>query len=138
MERLFEFLANHYILVGGFVALLIWFIRNETARGGKSVTPQELVHLMNREEAVVVDLRERKEFQEGHIMDAINIPQASLGSRMSELEPYRERPLIVACKMGQQAGNAGTSLRKAGFTHVLRLSGGMTEWKGNNLPVVKG
>ncbi len=138
MERLFEFVGSHFILVGAFAALLIWFFRNEMARGGKSVTPQQLVHMMNREEAVVVDLRERKEFQEGHIVDAINIPQASLDSRIGELERYRERPLIVACKMGQQAGSAGTILRKAGFTNVMRLSGGMTEWRGNSLPVVKG
>ncbi len=86
----------------------------------------------------MLDLRERKEFTEGHIIDAINIPQASLDSRLNELEPYRESPVIVACKMGQQAGAAGNILRKAGFSNVMRLSGGMTGWRGDNLPVVKG
>ena len=74
----------------------------------------------------------------GNIIDAINIPQASLDSRIGELESYRERPLVVACKMGQQAGAAGNILRKAGFANVMRLSGGMTEWRSSNLPVVKG
>lgn len=138
MGRLFEFIGNNVILVSTFVVLLMLFIRNEVARGGKSVSPQQLVHMMNRDEAVVLDLRERKEFTEGHIIDAINIPQASLDSRINELEPYRERPLIVACKMGQQASAAGNILRKAGFSNVMRLSGGMTEWRGNDLPLVKG
>lgn len=138
MGRLFEFIGNNIILVSTFVVLLMLFIRNEVARGGKSVSPQQLVHMMNRDEAVVLDLRERKEFTEGHIIDAINIPQASLDSRINELEPYRERPVIVACKAGQQASAAGNILRKAGFSNVMRLSGGMTEWRGNNLPLVKG
>lgn len=138
MGRLFEFIGNNVILVSTFVILLMLFVRNEIARGGKSVSPQQLVHMMNRDEAVVLDLRERKEFTEGHIIDAINIPQASLDSRINELEPYRERPVIVACKMGQQASAAGNILRKAGFSNVMRLSGGMTEWRGNNLPLVKG
>lgn len=138
MGRLFEFIGNNVILVSTFVVLLMLFIRNEVARGGKSVSPQQLVHMMNRDEAVVLDLRERKEFTEGHIIDAINIPQASLDSRINELEPYRERPVIVACKMGQQASAAGNILRKAGFSNVMRLSGGMTEWRGNDLPLVKG
>ncbi len=51
---------------------------------------------------------------------------------------HDERPLVVACKMGQQAGAAGNILRKAGFANVMRLSGGMTEWRSSNLPVVKG
>ena len=137
MGRLFEFVGNNIILMSTFMVLLMLFFRNEMARGGKSVSPQQLVHMMNREEAVVLDLRERKEFNEGHIIDAINIPQASLNSRIDELESYRERPVVVACKMGQQAGAAGNALRKAGFVNVMRLSGGMTEWRGSNLPVVK-
>ncbi|MCZ6871358.1 MAG: rhodanese-like domain-containing protein [Gammaproteobacteria bacterium] len=138
MGRLFEFIGNHIILASAFVVVLMLVVRNEVARGGKSVSPQQLVHMLNRDKAVVLDLRERKEFTEGHIIDAINIPQASLDSRINELEPYRERPVIVACKMGQQAGAAGNILRKAGFSNVMRLSGGMTGWRGDNLPVVKG
>jgi rhodanese-related sulfurtransferase len=137
MSRLFEFIGNHLILAGTLAVLLVLFFRNEMSRGGRSVSPQQLVNMINREEAIVVDLRDRKEFSEGHIIDAINIPQASLGSRIDELERYRERPVVVACKMGQQAGAAGTVLRKAGFANVMRLSGGMAEWRGSNLPVVK-
>lgn len=138
MERFFEFIANHPYLVGAFVLLLALFIRNETRRGGRSVTPQQLVDMVNREDAVVVDIRERKEFQDGHIVDALNIPNASLESRLDELKKFRDRPIVVACKMGQNAGAAGTLLRKQGFENVARLSGGMAEWRNQNLPVVKG
>ena len=138
MQRLFEFVANHPFLVGTFVLLLALFIRNETRRGGRSVTAQQLVDMVNRENAVVLDVRDRKEYQAGHIVGAVNVPFANLGARIDELKKYQSRPLVVTCKMGQHAGAAGTQLRKAGFENVTRLTGGMAEWRNQNLPVVKG
>lgn len=138
MARFFEFVSNHLLLVGTFVTLLVLFIMNEARRGGRSITAQELVNLVNRDKAVVVDVRDRKEFASGHIVDAINIPFATLEKRMSELDGYRERPIVVTCKIGQHAGTAGALLRKNGFDNVMRLSGGIAEWRNQSLPVVKG
>jgi rhodanese-related sulfurtransferase len=138
MSQLFEFVGNHPILVGIFAVLLTLFIRNETQRGGRGVSPQELVNLVNKEGAVVIDVRDSKEFAAGHIVDAVNVPHTSLESRLAELEKYKEKPVTIVCKMGQHAGAAGAMLRKAGFASVSRLSGGMTEWRNQNLPVVKG
>ena len=137
MDQLFEFIGNHPYLVGAFVVLLVLFIRNETQRGGSSVSAQQLVGLVNREGAVVLDLRDQKEYETGHSVDSVNIPYASLESRLSELEKYKDKPIVLACKMGQHAGSAGTALRKNGFTNVSRLSGGIAEWRNQNLPVVK-
>ena len=137
MARFFEFVSNHLLLVGFFVGLLVLFVMNEARRGGRSVTAQELVNLVNREKALVLDVRDRKEFASGHIVDAVNIPFATLEKRMSELDRYRERPIVVSCKMGQHAGAAGALLRKAGFANVMRLSGGIAEWRSSSLPVVK-
>jgi rhodanese-related sulfurtransferase len=138
MERFFEFIIGHPFLVGTFVLLLVLFIRNETRRGGNTVTAQQLVDMVNRQNAVVLDVRDKKEFQAGHIVDAVNIPFSALDSRIDELKKYQERPIVVACKMGQSAGAAGTLLRKRGFANVSRLSGGIAEWRNQNLPVVKG
>jgi len=138
MNQLFEFIGNHPVLVGLFAVLLALFIRNETQRGGRGVTPQELVNLVNKEGAVVLDVRDSKEFAAGHIVDAVNVPHTSLQSRLTELEKYKEKPVTIVCKMGQHAGAAGAILRKAGFASVTRLTGGMTEWRNQNLPVVKG
>ena len=138
MEQFFEFIANHPLLAGAFVVLLGLFVRNEMQRGGQTVTAQQLVGLINREGALVLDVRDKKEFREGHIVDALNIPHAALGDRLRELEKYKAKPVVVTCKMGQHSGTAGTVLRKAGFEHVVRLRGGVTEWRGQNFPVVKG
>ena len=137
MEQLFEFIGNHVLLVGMFVVLLVLFIRNEMNRGGANVSAQELVTLVNSENAVVLDIRDRKEFEAGHIVDAINIPYASLESRIDELTKFKERPIVLTCKMGQHAGAAGTMLRKSGFENVSRLTGGIMEWRNQSLPVVK-
>ena len=137
MDQVFEFIGNHPILIAAFVILLVLFIRNETRRGGRSVTAQQLVDLVNRENALVLDVRDKKEFDAGHIVDALNIPFASLDSRMNEIRKHRERPVVVACKMGQHSGTAGSILRKHGFENVSRLTGGVTEWRNQSLPVVK-
>lgn len=138
MDQAIEFVGNHAILVGTFAALLALFVRNEMARGGKSVSAQELVNLVNRDNALVLDVRDPREFAEGHIVDALNIPHAAVAGRLGELERHKERPVAIVCKMGQHSGSAGTVLRRAGFERVTRLSGGMTEWRNQNLPVVKG
>ena len=138
MHQLFEFVGNHPVLVGLFAVLLTLFIRNEAQRGGRGVSPQELVNLVNKEGAVVLDVRDSKEFDAGHIVDAVNVPHGALESRLGELEKYKTKPVTIVCKMGQHAGTAGAVLRKAGFAEVSRLSGGMSEWRNQNLPVVKG
>jgi len=137
MNQVFEFIGNHPTLFGIFVVLLVAFIRNEARRGGRSVSAQELVNMVNRENAVIVDVRDKKDFDQGHIPHAVNIPFASLDSRITELNAYKERPIILTCKMGQHAGAAGTALRKQGFLNVSRLRGGIADWRNQNLPVVK-
>jgi rhodanese-related sulfurtransferase len=137
MDQIFEFVVNHPILTGTFVLLLVLFVRNEMRRGGNTISAQQLVDRVNREGAVVVDVRDRKEFDAGHIVGAISIPFANLDTRVDELKKYADKPIIVACKMGQHSGEAGMRLRKSGYQNVSRLAGGMAEWQNQNLPVVR-
>lgn len=138
MDQFIEFIGNHWLLSGTFAALLIAFFYNEVKRGGQTVSSQELVNLVNQQRAIVLDVRETGEYTAGHITDAINIPHASLQSRLKELEKYKERPIVVVCKMGQHAGSMGTLLKKAGFQNVARLKGGLSSWQAENMPLVKG
>ena len=137
MDQFFTFIGNHPLLVGAFILLVFLFFRNESARAGATVSTQELVRLVNKDNAIVLDVRDRAEFDEGHIVDAVNIPYASLESRLDELNKYKERPVVIACKMGQHSGAAGTLLQKNGYSNVVRLTGGYSEWRAQNLPVVK-
>lgn len=137
IEQLFEFIGNHFILVGLFIALLFAFLVNEGKQGGAAIGTSNLVNLINREDAVVIDIRDKKDFNLGHIAGAINIPYSQLDSRITELETDKEKPVVVVCKMGQNAGAAGRKLKAQGFTNVRRLSGGMSEWTASGLPLVK-
>lgn len=137
VEQIFEFIVNHFILVGVFVALLVAFTINEGKQGGAAITPTNLVTLVNREGAVIVDIRDMKDFSAGHIAGAVNMPFSSLDSRVGELESFKEKPVVLVCKMGQHAGAFGRKLKAQGFENVRRLSGGMAEWSANSLPVIK-
>lgn len=137
MDRLFEFVVNHYILVSLFVAFLVAILILESRRGGAKVSAQAAVNLLNKDEAVVVDIRDRKEFGEGRITGSVNIPLNSLKSRVSELNKFKDKQIIVADKMGQHSAMAVKQLNAEGFSNVVRLNGGISDWKASNLPLVK-
>jgi rhodanese-related sulfurtransferase len=137
MERVFEFPVNHYILVSLFVAFLLAILVLESRRGGAKISAQGAVNLINRDEAVVVDIRDRKDFNEGRITGAINIPLNSIKSRASELKKFKDKQIIVADKMGQHSAMAVKQLNAEGYTNVVRLNGGIADWQGSNLPLVK-
>ncbi|MEE4661211.1 MAG: rhodanese-like domain-containing protein [Halieaceae bacterium] len=133
----FEFIAQQWMLVGGILvaAVLLW--QHEARKSGESLSPQQAINLVNREDGLFLDLRESAEYSKGHIANAVNIPAAKLDGRLSELEKYRERPLVLVCKMGQSSGPVGKKLGDAGFDRVYRMSGGMMEWNQQQLPLVK-
>ena len=84
------------------------------------------------------DLRDAASFRKSHIADALNIPLAKLGEQQSQLEAYRDKPLILVCRIGQHSGAAGKQLKAAGFSRVYKMSGGMVEWSHLQLPTVSG
>jgi rhodanese-related sulfurtransferase len=137
LDQLIEFAISHYVLVGLFFALLVAFFLNESRLGGATVSPSELVHLINKEEGVVLDIRDQTDFNAGHIVDAINVPFAGIDSRLADLKKYQASAVVIVCKMGQHSGAVGRKLRAAGFNNVRRLSGGIAEWRASNMPLIK-
>lgn len=136
MALFIEFLSTQWILVAALIVCLSLLFRHESKKGGPTLSSQQLVGLVNKEQAIVVDLRDSKEFQQGHIVDAINIPHAKLADRMAELDAYKAKPVVLVCKIGQHSGAAGKQLAAAGYEQVSRLSGGMSEWQNSQLPLV--
>ena len=137
VEQIFDFVTNHYVLVGVFAFLLVAFVINEGKQGGAAITPTNLVNLVNREGAMLMDIRDTKEYSSGHIAGALSMPIASIDARIGELESYKDKPVVLVCKMGQHASATGRKLKALGFENVRRLSGGMSEWTASSLPVVK-
>ncbi|MDA1372736.1 MAG: rhodanese-like domain-containing protein [Proteobacteria bacterium] len=136
MAQFVEFIGNNLVLAALWVVSLGAIIVYHQRTGSSSVGPQQAVMLINRKDAVVVDIRDKKEFDNGHIVDSINIPFAKLKQRVSELKKHKEKPVVVVCKLGQQSGDAAKTLLEAGHTEVVKLAGGLTEWKAQSLPLV--
>lgn len=137
MALFIEFLSQQWILATALLACLTLLMQYESRKGGPLLSPQQLINKVNQQQAVVIDLREVAEFDAGHIVDAINIPNAKLAARIVELEQYREKPVVLVCKMGQHSGAAGKILSASDFGDVSRLKGGMAEWQASQLPVVR-
>ena len=135
--QIIEFSMNHWQLVGAFMGAVLALIVYESRKKGSSVTPQALVQLLNQKEAIVVDVRDTKDFRTGHITGAKNIPYADLKNRVPELQKFKDQSVVLVCAMGQYAGAAGKLLNQQGFKQVLRLSGGLTTWTSEGLPLVK-
>lgn len=136
MVQFLEFLMNHLVLTGMWIASLGAILFYHQRTGGKSVGPAAAVTLINRRDAVVVDVRDKKEFESGHIVDSINIPMVKLSQRITELQKHKDKPIVVVCKLGQQSADAVKSLQAAGYSEVFKLAGGLTEWKAQSLPLV--
>ncbi|MBF8778819.1 rhodanese-like domain-containing protein [Pseudomonas fulva] len=136
VANLIQFATNHFILVAIFFVLLILLLVNEIRRGGQSLSNGQLTALVNADKGVVIDIRPAKEYATGHIVGALNIPQDKLAKRMPELEKHKSKTLILVDSMGQHSGTLCRELLKSGFT-AAKLSGGVSSWKADNLPLVK-
>ncbi|MDN7140427.1 rhodanese-like domain-containing protein [Pseudomonas sp. JQ170] len=136
VAHLIEFATKHYLLVGIFIVLLVLLIIHEARKGGRSLSTGELTALVNADKGLVIDIRSTKDYSAGHIVGALNIPQDKFAARMGELEKHKAKTLIVVDSMGQHAGTTARELLKAGFT-AAKLSGGVSSWKADNLPLVK-
>jgi len=129
------FITEQWILVSVLLVLGITYLWLERIKGGKGVSTHEMTRLLNADEAVLVDVRDNKEFSAGHIVDAINIPHGSIAERAVELDKHQGKVIILTDKMGQHAGHVGKILSKRGMD-VRRMNGGMSEWAAQNLPLV--
>lgn len=136
MALFFEFLAQQWLLVAALLVVIVMLFMHEGRKSGPALTPQQAINLVNAEGGMFLDLRDASDYKKGHISGAVNIPASKLAERMVELDKYKDKPIILVCKMGQQAGAAGKQLRAAGYTKVNRMTGGMMEWGNLQLPIV--
>jgi rhodanese-related sulfurtransferase len=126
-----------FIVLAVILALLVAGPIGRLVHRVRSVGPSEAVMLINREDGVVLDVRDAKEFHSGHITHALNLPFKELPARLRELEKYKRRPLIVSCAAGERAAKGAILLRRHGFENVAVLAGGMAAWHRGQLPVAK-
>lgn len=136
MDTFIFFLIDHYYLSVPLFLVIILLISSNAKKGGKRISSQELVALSNEGKTVILDLRSADDFNEGRITNSINIPFKDLDDRSHEIPSNEEKQIVLICEMGSNSGNAGEQLMKLGFKDILILSGGISQWKMDNLPLV--
>jgi len=134
-----DFVRNNLLLIVVAVvsgAMLIWPLLRRTT-GGPWVDAPRATQLINREDALVVDVRDPGEYGTGHILGAKNWPLDHIDERGGEAAKRKDKPVIVYCDTGDRTPKAAAALRKLGFTRVVSLSGGLPAWQQAGLPVEK-
>jgi len=135
-----EFVQNNiwlFLIAVTSGAVLVWPWIAKRVSGAKEVGPMEAVQLINRRDAVVLDVREPGEFSAGHIAGARNFPSAALEKRASDLDKFKSRPVLIACGNGTRSHAAFGVLKRQGLSELYVLSGGMNAWQQASLPLEK-
>jgi rhodanese-related sulfurtransferase len=139
--RLAAFAAEHSIMVPALAVLTVAILYTEISRlasGFKAVDPAGLTALINRQDALLVDVSASTEFDKGHIAGAKNVQMSQFDADNKILAKVRELPVAVVCRSGNTSSEAARKLVKAGFKQVYWLDGGLAAWQQANLPLVKG
>lgn len=141
LNRLPEFVSNHPFLSLGFIGVLIALIANEVTRltrGYGVLTPAALTQLINRDNALLIDVSSIQDYEKGHVSGARHVAMSQFDPESKDLAKAKELPIAIYCKTGQTSGTAAKKLKKAGFTKVYTLEGGLRSWVEAHLPLVKG
>ena len=127
---------NIFLIAVAFVsgAMLVWPLVRRGG-GGPSVNTLEATQMINRQDALVLDVREQAEFAQAHILNSRALPLSQLEARVGDIEKFKDKPVIVYCATGNRSSTAAATLRKRGFSSVFNLSGGFVAWQQAGLPV---
>ena len=103
---------------------------NSSVKTYRQITMKEAVDIMEQESNyIILDVRRPDEFSEGHIPNAINVPNENIGNtEISEL-PNKEQLILVYCRSGRRSKEASQKLFKLGYTNIVEF-GGIIDWKG--------
>lgn len=141
MMQFFEFIQNHWYLASMLAVFLLAYLIFELRMhfsGAKRVNPQQAIQLINRENPIILDIRDKTAFEKGHIIHARHVKQAEIEAYLKKQNQSNEAPIMLVCQSGAQTPTVGARLKKQGYTQVHQLAGGMNAWQAGELPIEKG
>lgn len=139
MQELSTFITHHPYLCGAVLVLFILLTIVEVIRAKRKaadLTPAAVTHKINRENAVIIDLRPEDIFKQGHIIDARQLTSDSLQKNPKMLDKFKTKPLIIVCNNGLESQKTAAFLIKSGY-NAYSLAGGMRAWGDAQLPTIK-
>jgi rhodanese-related sulfurtransferase len=92
---------------------------------------------MNKQGALLLDVREPDEYSAVHAPEAKLIPLGELSARLQEIASYKDKPIVVMCRSGNRSAKAVALLKEAGYTQVSNVKGGIKSWESEGLQVIK-
>lgn len=141
MQEYIDFFSNNPMLSIAWVviaAMLISSVIKDKLSPVKNINVQDATLLINKQNAVVVDIRSADEFKKGHIVNAKHITLSQIEEgKLTEIENHKQTPIIIVCESGARGESASNKLVKAGFTQVNNLFSGMSGWASASLPTTK-
>ena len=141
LAELTAFAGRHPILSLAFVGLAVAIVLNELSglfRGYKALRPAGLTALVNRDNALVIDLSPSADFEKGHIPGSRNVAMSQFDPEKPQLASAKSLPVVAVCRTGQASATAAARLKKAGFEQVYWLDGGIAAWQQADLPLARG
>lgn len=135
-----DFFVDNIVLFAALGIILALILRMEikrAMRGFKSISPAQAVQFINKEDAILLDVREDNELAQGSIRGAKHLALSVLKQRIDDLKKHMKKPIIAYCKAGNRSTEACMILKQHNFTNVMFLKGGIEGWKMANLPMVK-
>lgn len=141
LPRIPQFIAHHPLLVGAFIVIVLALIGLEGTRrfrGFKELTPAGLTQLINRDDALVIDVSPIADFEKAHVPGSRHIAPSQFDPENKDLAKARDLQVVTVCRNGAESGKAARRLVKAGFTNVATLAGGLDAWRRADLPLAKG
>lgn len=136
-QQLIEFVGNNWVLFAALAAIVALLVHNFLVTGKGSLDPTDATDLINRKDALVVDVRPTADYAKGHIINAVSIPMNGFKKQIGTLQKHKDKPILVTCRSGSQSSMACQQLRKEGFEDVHNLRGGVLAWESANLPLSK-
>lgn len=144
MQQIIWFIKNHSLLVIGWFfsfALLVFFIIKEKFSKMKFICHDEVIYNINKKNAIILDIRSNKEYNNGHISNSINLLiDEEKNNNFKKLEKYKIKklPIILVCSTGEnfETINFAKNLYNLGFKKVLILKSGILGWCRENLPLI--
>ncbi|MBS0194547.1 MAG: rhodanese-like domain-containing protein [Proteobacteria bacterium] len=141
VHELQTFFSSHSLLVLGFAGVTVALIVNELSRftrGYRSINPARLTELINRDNALVIDVSASGDFEKGHVVGSRSVVMSQFDPENKDLAKVREMPVAVVCRNGTTSAGAAGRLVKAGFKQVYWLDGGVAAWQSSDLPLARG
>ncbi len=138
MKFFFDFVIANWMLflivISSGAMLLVPMLQKA---GQGALSAEGAVQLINRQRAVVVDIRAPEEFAAGHVTGARNVPLDQLEAKLAGTVKNKSLPLLIVCASGARAQRAVAVARKLGYEQAQALAGGFKSWKDANLPLEK-